>query len=201
MNPKYHGDSKDIFKRGFLDLLKNCPSLRPVKILPLFTGEYHEEDVVAYTRVLGVDMDDLISLDRFYPRQDRKKYLGRASLVAETCDVFMDPDRGIVQELRDQASDREVVSVGEIRTMLADAHGLFLAFDESLSNADRETGIGEKIDALTAMGMTAFAYFNSSPNQPSILIMGGEAGKHRVHALRPELLALGIPSQKIRPLF
>jgi hypothetical protein len=77
---------------------------------------------------------------------------------------------------------------------------ILIRYDESPSNASRERATGEKVDAFRAGGLCSFAYFNSSPNHPNILVVGGGAAKDRLGSFREELMSLGIPRAKILPL-
>jgi hypothetical protein len=43
MNPKYCGGAKDLFKRGFLNLVRSFSLVRGPKVLPLCTGEFNRQ--------------------------------------------------------------------------------------------------------------------------------------------------------------
>jgi hypothetical protein len=199
MNPKYHGDAKDLFKRGLLNLLRGSATIRDLRVLPLFTGEFQPSDIAAYARLLDISEDDLVSRDRFYPRQGRMDYLSSAGVKSKEHDLFLDPDRGVVAELRDESSDKEVLSYDELASLVTEANRLLIIYDESVSIADRERATGEKLDGLRAAGLSAFAYFNSSPNHPNILVVAGNAGSERLRRFRAELLTMGVPKAKLLP--
>jgi hypothetical protein len=199
MNPKYHGDAKDLFKRGWLNLVRGISAIHHLRVLPLFTGEYKSTDITAYARILGIEEDDLISRDRFYPRQGRKEYLSVACQRMHEHDLFVDPDRGVVAELRDESSDKEVLSFEEVSFLVGESSGLLLIYDESVSIAHRERATSEKLDGLGTTGLSVFAYFNSSPNHPNILAVSGGNGRQRLRQFREELVTIGIPRAKLLP--
>jgi hypothetical protein len=203
MNPKYRGDAKDLFKRGFLSLVRSFSIVRGPKVLPLFTGEFQPPDVAAYLELLGIAESDIVSQARFFPRQGRRQYIDVALTTDHVGDdLFLDPDRGLVAGLRGDTSDREVVTFEEAATLLrAQTDRVLMIYDESVNMADREKATGEKLDALQAepLRMFAFAYFNSSPNHPNVLFIANELGRSRLDAIRGELVRVGIPNTKLLP--
>ncbi len=203
MNPKYRGDAKDLFKRGFLCLVRSFSVVRGPKVLPLFTGEFQDSDVAAYLNVLGITEQVLVSRGRFYPQRERSEYLD-AALSADHLrdDLFLDPDRGLVAGLRGETSDREVITFEEALSLLPKGEDrMLMVYDESVNMADREKATGEKLDSLEAepLKLSAFAYFNSSPNHPNVLFIANESGRSRLDGIRAELVRVGIPNTKLLP--
>jgi hypothetical protein len=203
MNPKYRGDAKDLFKRGFLSLVRSFSLIRGPKVLPLFTGEFQAPDVAAYLGLLGITDSAVVSQARFFPRQGRREHI-EAACAAEHLndDLFLDPDRGLVAGLRSDTSDREVITFDEAAALLpAETDRILMIYDESVNMADREKATGEKLDALQAepLKLCAFAYFNSSPNHPNLLFVANESGCSRLLELRGELVRVGIPNAKLLP--
>ncbi len=180
MNPKYRGDAKDLFKRGFLNLVRSSSLIRGPKVLPLFTGEFQQPDVAAYRELLGITEPAIVSQERFFPRQRRREDIEAALATNHVSDdLFLDPDRGLVAELRGDTSDREVITFEEAAALLPwQTDGVLMIYDESVNMADREKATGEKLDALQAepLRLSAFAYFNSSPNHPNVLFVANESG-------------------------
>lgn len=114
MNPKYHGDAKDLFKRGFLHLLRSWQGICNLRTLPMLTGDFQKRDIAAYLNLLDVDPQSVVTTMRLFPRQQRAQYFGLA--IAENhlgSDLFIDPDRGLVSDLRGDTSDREVLTFDE----------------------------------------------------------------------------------------
>jgi hypothetical protein len=70
-----------------------------------------------------------------------------------------------------------------------------------VNTADREKTTGEKLDTLQAepLRLSAFAYFNSSPNHPNVLFVANESGRSRLDGIRAELVRVGIPTTKLLP--
>ena len=190
MNPKHHGDAKDLFKRGLLNLMRSLSAVRDIRVLPFFTDDYEPADVASYAKVLGIREDEIVSRERFYPRQGRDNYIAAARAVPEQHDLFLDPDRGVVAELHDGQRDRELISCGELAALLVGSTRLLVVYDESVDRADRERVTVEKLDALRTAGLAAFAYFNESPNHPNILAVTQHAGE-RLARFRAELTDVG----------
>jgi hypothetical protein len=203
MNPKYRGDAKDLFKRGFLSLVRSFPLIRGPKVLPLFTGEFQPPDVAAYLAILGITESAVISQARFYPRQGRREHIDAALTAEHTSDdLFLDPDRGLVAGLRGDTTDREVITFEETAALLPKhTDRVLMIYDESVNVADREKATGEKLDMLQAepFQLSAFAYFNSSPNHPNVVFIANESGRSRLTGIRGELLRVGIPGTKLLP--
>lgn len=204
MNPKYRGDAKDLFKRGFIALVRTFDIVHGPKILPLFTGQFQEGDIAGYLNLLGLVKADLVSEERFYPKQQRRDYLD-AALSSDLLDIdlFLDPDRGIVAALRGETSDREVITFEELALLLpTDTSRVLMVYDESVNMANREKATGEKLDALHGdpWRLFAFAYFNSSPNHPNVLVVANSSGHSRLDAIRRKLLGSGLPPTRLLPL-
>src|SRR5215204_1133258 len=140
MNPKYRGDGKDLFKRGFLGLVRTLGVIRGPRVLPMFTGEFQAADVEAYLSLLELGKRDLVCERRLYPRQARRTYFDAALVEAQLDeDLFLDPDRGLIIELRGGTSDREVVTLEEVSRLLpAHTRRLLMIYDEAVNVADRE---------------------------------------------------------------
>jgi len=195
MNPKYCGDAKDLFKRGFLNLIRTGKVVQNLMVLPFFTGEFGPDDVAAYMRIIGITKAELLSDERFFRVQGRKEYIDTASIAAKH-DLFLDPDRGAVPE----EADREVITYGEIALLLPQQESrILMIYDESVNMADRERATREKIDALRSAkyGLHTFAYFNASPNNPNVLFVASGAGRQRIQSLMAELENAGIPKSRL----
>jgi len=203
MNPKYRGDAKDLFKRGFLSLVRSFPNIRGPKVLPLFTGEFQAPDVAAYLQLLAITDSAIVSQARFFPRQGRQEHIEAACITDHlNDDLFLDPDRGLVASLRGDTSDREVITFDEAAALVpAQTDRILMIYDESVNMADREKATGEKLDALQAepLKLCTFAYFNSSPNHPNVVFTANESGRSRLVAIRAEMVRVGIPSTKLLP--
>ncbi|HKH49319.1 MAG TPA: hypothetical protein VKM72_32020 [Thermoanaerobaculia bacterium] len=202
MNPRYRGDGKDLFKRGFLGLVRTLGLVRGPRVLPMFTGEFQEVDVDAYLSLLGVAGPDLVTKERLFPKKQRKNYFAAAlSEAARSYDLFLDPDRGLISELHRETEDREVITYQEVCNLLPDdgSGRILMIYDEAVNMADRESATGEKMDALQASPyyLAAFTYFNSSPNHPNVVCVTNPAGKSRLSKLRSELNRCGIPLNRL----
>jgi hypothetical protein len=204
MNPKYLGDAKDLFKRGFLNLVRSFSVVRGPKILPLFTGEFKPPDVAAYLKLLEIAESNIVSQARFYPCQGRREHID-ATLIKKHArnDLFLDPDRGLVANLRGNTTDREVITFEEIAALLpTHTDRVLMIYDESVSMAGRKKATSKKLDMLQAKPwrLSAFTYFNVSPNHPNVLFVANKSGQSRLTKIRNELLHAGIPSTKLLPV-
>lgn len=202
MNPKYRGDGKDFFKRGFLGLVRTLDLIRGPQVLPMFTGEFQALDVRAYTSLLGINKQDLVSERRLYPKQGRQAYFDVALAEAELGqDLFLDPCRGLISQLRGETSDREVITMEEVSRLLpaGQTQRILMIYDESLDMSDRGRATSKKLDALQTAPyhLAAFAYFNSSPNHPNIVCVANQAGRERLAAFRAALERHGVPSARL----
>src|SRR4051794_22229726 len=179
MNPRHHGDTKDLAKRGFLDLVRGSGWSRALRILPMFTGEFKGADIDAYLSLLGFARQDLISEEKVgTEKEERLAYFEKASKGENLAsDLFLDPDRGVVGQLKRKSRDPEVVTFEEVEGLLPKVtQRVLLIYDESVSRAGRRHGMEIKLEQLMASSarLNAFAYFNSAPSQPNILCIGNQ---------------------------
>lgn len=132
MNPKYLGDSYDVVKRFFCEVLRRLGYT--VYIDPMFTGEWSGQEVAFY-RFLGV--------------QPHKLNTASASPTA----LFLDPDTGVNQK----GGPRHVSYEG----LAAEAKrfDVVFAFDQGFSRSGLPgPQLNAKLAALLALGCSAFYY-------------------------------------------
>jgi hypothetical protein len=201
MNPKYRGDAKDLFKRGFLSLVRSFPLIRGPKVLPFFTDTVEAADVAAYLHLLQISDSALVSQSRFFPRQDRQRYINAACAADHLKDdLFLDPDKGLAATLRGTTEDRELITFDEAEALVpSQTDRILMIYDESVDMADRKEATAKKLVVLQEhpRNLFAFAYFNLSPNHPNVMFITNKEGRSRLAILREEIVNAGIPDGKL----
>ena len=134
MNPKWFGDSYDIVKRFFIEILSQ--SGYRVYFDPMFTGDW------------GGREQDFYNFMGAHPIRDLSEDDKRTAL-------FLDPDTGIGKN----TSDRHT-TINEIVPKLS-RHDIVLVFDQSFSRGKASNRqMLEKLRLLSSLGATGF-YFDS----------------------------------------
>ena len=156
MNLNDHlGDRFDLVKRSFLQWLAPCGSWA---VHPMFTGTFNDDQIEAYSRILGVSTGALIDKDN-YLVYGRPAFLERTK--SSTNHLFLDPDTGLAFQLK--KTDREHLETEElIEIAVTRPEKLALVYDQSFK---RESGrdykmrqTKKKLEYLSSRGLTGYAY-------------------------------------------
>lgn len=134
MNPDWFGDSYDIVKRFFINLLKE--NGYKVFVNPMFTGNYQ-----------GIE-------DSFYYLIGASKF-DRNNISSKKIALFLDPDTGIGK----RKTSKHVIMVDIIEELKQ--YDLVFSFDQSFSrNKIANVQMNEKLKPLSDKGLFGF-YYNS----------------------------------------
>jgi hypothetical protein len=202
VNSQHLGDSKDVFKRGFIDLARSTGVIRGPRLLPMFTDIFQGWQLGIYLALLGLSPNDLVSAELVPRRSLRTAYFSPALSEAHLdFDLFLDPDRGLGAPGRGRRG-REVITPAEVITLLLpSADRILMVYDEALNRFSRRLGMVAKLEVLTSLspGASAFSYFNEAQGHPSVICIANEAGFVRLNALRRGLSGM-LPQGRFLPL-
>jgi len=133
MNTKYFGDSYDLVKRVFIQVLKS--EGYTVHVDPMFTDE---------NAAMERDFYLLIGAERTLAKSPR----------SELTALFVDPDIGIGKK-----ATKKHVTVQNLANRL-ESYALIMVFDQSFQRGHESEGMQEKLSDFSGQGVSGF-FFNS----------------------------------------
>jgi hypothetical protein len=132
LNPKWFGDSYDIVKKFFVNVLKDIGY--EVYIEPMFTGDWNGGEQKFINFIVAEPVEDII-------------------LPAQKSALFIDPDTGIGKK----ATSKHVTIDSLIRKL--EKYEILLVFDQSFSRSkSSEEQMKKKLSTLNKLGGNGFYY-------------------------------------------
>lgn len=173
MNPSKLGDSYDIVKRFFCDVLREQGY--DVFIDPMFSGNWDDSKKQLFYKFLGVENVSEQAVSGYKPRQ-------------KPTAIVVDPDTGVSEH-----DGKKHVSFGKIADLCGE-HGIVLVFDQSFrrcSSHEREKQMKRKLRNLSRLKRTVL-YHKSH----ACFLFASCSSKSICH-LRDRLLDLGLPENRL----
>lgn len=150
MHIRFFGDSYDIVKQS---LMRWLVCFGEWSVHPMFTEQVSSSDASAFGDFLGAR---LLSNAALTAQTDRSVYFSCASRCGN---LFLDPSTGLrIKQVRG-ARAPEFLFASELISLVEKRPGhLTLVFDQSLPRGSARASLAEKLQHLSAHGVSAFAY-------------------------------------------
>jgi len=171
MNPDHFGDSYDLVKRFFIEVLKS--EGYTVYVDPVFTGNYAEMEDKYYLLI-------------------RAKHKPAGRPRSKMPALFIDPDKGISEK----ETDKHVTIQKLVELLSTCQYTLIMVFDQSyrrVKNPSKKQQMSKKLSDFSDKHVFGF-FFKSHAN-----FFFGSLDKNLVAKHRRELIRLGIPSNRFYP--
>jgi hypothetical protein len=175
MNRKYLGDALDHWKGSVINIV----APQNLRVLPMRTDhrQWEQENLSAYSRLLGRKPKDILRMDRIFSNKTREKYFSDLG----NSDLFLDPDTGIAPDGRRQ---KKHISPCEIAHLLSSSRSRMLLIYQHAS--PNKNWIREKLRLLrSSPGLKHCGLFAYDSGTVAMLVISRD--RKRVNKARARL--------------